>query len=306
MYLNDLHTPPHLGGYSLNPSTEGTKLMLYKSTKVLAGVCCALAILIVLTFLKPTLLMAQSDICVTLHTPSEADCGDWEFNERTITLQDYGVQYGNCPITIGYWTRECTVIQGQCTTVFEQFKYSWFDFEFTDDDKEPCYEFTQWLFAQYGQNYFIGQAAFSAFLLHSLTEIMDIHFIDYFNSLTPQEQYAKKCDGTSPNCSFPDCPMYLAQYTDAKCIDFCIDPTLSPPRIVVGQCNTTPPSCCIIEAEYCPCYDQFGTFIGFEKNITHTSDVGGCSGNGAMYEVCEFGPGNQMHYQPCTLVCPED
>jgi preprotein translocase subunit SecG len=66
-------TALHLGGYSLNPSTEGTKLMLYKSTKVLAGVCCAL--LICLFTISNS--YGQQNDCIELHTPEGADCSGW-------------------------------------------------------------------------------------------------------------------------------------------------------------------------------------------------------------------------------------
>ncbi|MDX9791239.1 MAG: hypothetical protein RBT61_10450 [Candidatus Kapabacteria bacterium] len=134
MKTKDLYTPPeYISGARKNPSnSEGVRLMLDNSTKAMLKYFVA-----ILFFVMLPLSTFSQDGCITT-PPGAIDCGEWVNHDEVFNLSLYGEEYGDCEITAYYSSRVCTVVNGNCTTRVEQFTLGSIDWNWTDDEEDPC------------------------------------------------------------------------------------------------------------------------------------------------------------------------
>lgn len=290
--------PNYLSENYENPSKiEGSKTQLSQIRKVLIVFFSVLFTMMLL----PISSFGQPD-CLDLYTPPGATCGNWVEYEKTIYLTQYGPQYGDCAIEVGYKTRTCQVIAGQCTTTVVQFQWRWIAF---DGSSQSCANLLDYLFVDYPNDAHLIPDHFGQFLGDMFEHIMDYHYSEFIAGLTPAQRLQLRCNGVDPDCSMPPCSSYEASYIDASCKDMCINFT-DPMNITItsGTCLTETQGCCVLTAKYCLCYDSFNQLNRIVANRSVTSYPGSCGGNGPLYGTCVYGPGNTVTYQPCNAICP--
>jgi hypothetical protein len=252
--------------------------------------------------LVPKSSFSQQNECIELNTPPGAICGNWVTYFKTIYLTAYGQQYGTCAIDIQYSTRVCQVINGACTTRVEQFRLHSFGWDGSDSN---CSNFSQYILPGFPNYTDVDIENFSHFLGDMFKHLMDYHFSEYIAGLTPAQRLTFSCTGLAPNCTLPLCSSYEASYIAGQCQDMCINFT-DPTNITatLGTCSSNPPVCCILTSKFCLCYDSLGNLVEIVANRTVTNNFGGCDGNGPLYGICIYGPGNTVVYQPCIGICP--
>lgn len=259
-----------------------------------------------ITLSLPQFVNAQED-CVAMNTPPGANCGSWDTHTVIVIGNQLHSSFGLCNIYVTYQIRTCTITDGNCTRTFEQFKLGGVSWDWDEDPLSPCFYFTQYLMPGYPDDFAgIDKNQFEKFLGKLMPHLMDVHFMNYFQTLSDIERLAIKCDGSNPNCEMPTCAPYEASYISSSCKDICYNfENPDHPVLTFGNCNATPQGCCILTATYCPCFDSTPAYSGIIKELNLTVNQGGCAGNGPLYGTCYYGTGGEDSiYEPCQTICP--
>ncbi|HRP02366.1 MAG TPA: hypothetical protein PLE30_06940 [Candidatus Kapabacteria bacterium] len=266
--------------------------------------------IIIISFLLPTLTMAQyQDACIDRNTPANAVCGNWINHSDSIIGYNLHPPFGDCEIDFSYQTRTCTITEGGCTRTFEQLRFtalSWDWKKDTTNTADTCYGFMQFLMPGYPDNFSgIDKNNFEIFLGMLFPKIMNKQYDAYLASLTPAQKLAIKCDGVFPNCEMPPCNRYEISYISSLCKDMCFNlSNPDHPVLLIGECYTGP-GCCIVTANYCPCFNDNSELVEAHRVLNVTVDPGTCAGIGQYYGTCLFGTGgNDYIYEPCQIICP--
>jgi hypothetical protein len=210
-------------------------------------------VVVILLIGVSTLHSQQSEYCHDkIYELGIVQCGEWIGESRTIS-------YLNCPISIGYSKRVCTVDDpnDECParTVMQigigSVNWNW----------DSCLSLTQMLFPGYPDNF--GQLfedAFSIMIAQLSRDLARIAFEDWYNGLPPNQQSLVNCE--QPDCTVPECPPFEVLMSNSPCNMLCWGFNRSAPsgnpsfRITWLPCDDNGLTCCTSTRAFCMCNGQ--------------------------------------------------
>lgn len=261
-------------------------------------------IVLILSFIITFSIFTNNDSyaqdCVDLMTPSEWNCGTWEYSQtETFYYDEYDWE-----ITIVYDVRTCKKkIDDECfldSTTIKQIRLKSIDWDY-----DLCPALTQHIMPGYPGTFVWMDHRFAELMHASQNYLSELLYLDYYNGLTSQEKSLESCSGTYPNCNPPDdldCRGFVVSYIKSQCISLCVR-DCDGISVAVWPCSNT--ACCEVKSYFCVCVNPNdpNDIIVNRYDITSASPDD-CSTHLPPPGMCPAGP-CVIHHTPCEIYCPD-